>query len=490
MTETGLDLRDLYDAIYRQGKLFGVDHTLPADPLHAAGKRPLSIAVEGGAFGDEGKGKVVDELCHAFARSHGRVVIYRWNGGANAGHTVVFGDQRVVLHQLPSGALTSGATVILGKGMVIHPGDLVIEIERVKTALAGAFPATLMIDEMAVLSLDTHRAFEGALKGWERGGAGATGRGISPAYADVLLRHPVRVRDLTAADWTARLGKHYDLYAALSRGLDSDLAAQTVPALDGSRPTVGTQAEFLARLAGQRETLIPLAADVSGFVAQAWWDHDLPFVFEGAQAVGLDPRFGVYPDITASDPTFDGILHSTEGIIAPHEIAVLAATIKATYTSSVGIRRLPTHMDEALAHRIREDAHEYGATTRRPRDIAHIDIPCLRYYARVSRATHVILTHLDISYSDADLCVCTSYHNQRGESVPYRPDQDYLLTVTPQYVTLPAWEQAAVKQARQVGDLPRAAVQYIAYLSQALGMHPLMGTTGPERDAIVSWLAD
>ena len=122
---------------------------------------------------------------------------------------------------------------------------------------------------------------------------------------------------------------------------------------------------------------------------------------EVAQAVGLDPRYGVYPDVTASDPTFYGIIASTEGLVKTGQIAVRLATIKATYTSSVGTRRLPTMMEPELAARIREDAHEYGATTQRPRDIAYLDLPCLRFFADVSGATHLVLTHLDIAYPEA-----------------------------------------------------------------------------------------
>jgi adenylosuccinate synthase len=287
--------------------------------------------------------------------------------------------------------------------MVIHPGDLVAEIDQVRAAAGGKIPATLLLDEMAVLALDTHRAYEAALQDWESGGKGSTRRGISPAYADVLYRHPIRAHDLKASDWQERLGKHYNLYCALVAGLGRDLESCDVPTLDKGPIRVGAKAEFLERLAEQRSLLLPFICDVYSNLQSAWNDPDMPFVFEGAQAVGLDVRFGVYPDVTASDPTFGGILASTEGLIQPGQIAVRAGAIKATYTSSVGTRRLPTMMDEALAHRIREDAHEYGATTKRPRDIAHIDIPCLRYLAQVSGTTHLVLTHLDIAYPEVPI---------------------------------------------------------------------------------------
>ncbi|GAB4572749.1 MAG: adenylosuccinate synthase [Anaerolineae bacterium] len=485
------DYSGLIKAIYERGELFGVDRPLPINPILdvSVNARPNSIAVEGGAFGDEGKGRVVDEVCAMLVKERGKGVVYRWNGGANAGHTVMVNDRRLALHQLPSGVLFSGATVVLGKGMVIHPGDALAEIQEV-LGVVGAVPAALMIDEMAVLALDTHRALESALRQWASGGRGSTGRGISPAYADVLFRHPVRVRDLAAPDWKTRLGKHYDMYAALVSGLGADLASTPVARLNHEPIPVGSKFVFLDRLGAQRSVLLPYIANIYDFLAEQWANPDIPFVFEGAQGVGLDPRFGVYPDVTSSDPTFGGILASTEGIVHPEMIAVRMATIKATYTSSVGKRRLPTAMDESLAHRIREDAHEYGATTRRPRDIAHIDVPCLRFFAEVSGATHLVLTHLDIAYPDVPVKVCTHYVTRDGRQVGYRPDQVYLDTVTPHYVELPGWDGEAVQGVTTLEALPEAARQYVAFLSQALGAPPLFGTTGPQRDAIISWLPE
>ena len=485
------DYSQLYDDVYNRGQLFEVDRKLSANPFTAVreGVRPNSIAVEGGAFGDEGKGRVVDEVCAMLISQHGEGVVYRWNGGANAGHTVVVEGQRLALHQLPSGVLFEGATVVLGKGMVIHPGDLLAEIDEV-VALAGRMPSTLRVDEMAVLSLDTHRALEAMLKQWAEGGLGATGRGISPAYADVLFRHPVRVRDLIADGWRAVMGRHYDLYTALISGLSGDLAVQEVPTLRGASIAVGSKAAFFDRLGAQREKLLPFMGDVYTFLRDKWQNKVIPFVFEGAQAVGLDPRYGVYPDVSSSDPTFGGIMPSTEGIVLAGQIAVRLTTIKATYTSSVGTRRLPTAMDEGLAHRIREDAHEYGATTKRPRDIVHIDLPCLRFFVQVSGATHLVLTHLDVAYEDVPVKVCTHYLDAAGNMAGYRPDQTYLDTVTPQYIDLPSWDGVAVQNARELAALPQTARQYIAFLSRALGVTTLFGTTGPQRDAVISWLPE
>jgi adenylosuccinate synthase len=486
------DLEQLRQAVYGSSVINpAVAQKSKVNPLTnpSNGTRPNSIAVEGGAFGDEGKGRIVDELCATLAYGGKPLFVYRWNGGANAGHTVVVDSKKISLHQLPSGVLTENADVILGKGMVLHPGDLKTEIEEVKGRFGG-FPARLHMDEMAVLALDTHRAFEGALKKWETGGLGSTGRGIAPAYADVLFRHPMRLRDLVASDWRERLGKHYDLYDGLLRGLGAELATSTVPSLKklAQPQTVGTKAEFLDRLAAQVAAIAPYIKSVYELVRQGWHASDVAWVFEGAQAVGLDPRYGVYPDITASDPTFSGIMPSTEGIVDATDIAVRAGAIKATYSSTVGTRKLPTMMENPLAQRIRDDAHEYGATTGRPRDIAYIDLPCLRFYARVSRMTHLILTHLDIAYPDVPIRVCTHYTDAAGGRADYRPDQEYLNTVTPHYIELPSWDGRSILDATEIAKLPNPCMQYIDFLTQALATGALFGTTGPERDALISWL--
>jgi adenylosuccinate synthase len=151
---------------------------------------------------------------------------------------------------------------------------------------------------------------------------------------------------------------------------------------------------------------------------------------------------------------------------------------------------VPTMMGDPLAQRIRDDAHEYGATTGRPRDIAHIDVPCLRFYARVSGMTHLILTHLDICYAETPIRVCTHYTDAHGSETAYRPDQHYLDSVTPHYRDLPAWAGSAIQNAQHIAALPTAALQYIDFLAQALGVTVLFGTTGPARDALISWLPE
>lgn len=443
--------------------------------------RKNSFAICGGAYGDEGKGRIVDEYVNKYSKK-GPVVVYRDNGGANAGHTVEFTDgKRIALHQLPSGIFSTKAVVILGKGMVLHPGDLIEEISQVTKAVGKKEQAKIFIDEMAVLSLDTHRAFEAALKDWQEGSKGSTGRGIAPAYADVLLRHPLRMRDLYPF-LESLFSKHYKLYEALLKGLGANLKNTKVPALGKDALVgVGSSKEFIERLKKQSRLLRPHISDVSKFLKKAWSNQKYSFVFEKAQAIGLDNRWGVYPDITASDTTFAGISSSTEGIVSYQEIETRATVIKATYMSSVGSRILPTSIDGSLADKIREDANEYGATTKRPRGIAYLDLPALKFFAQVGDANCLVLTHMDIVYPKTPIRVCVGY-KLKGKRVDFRPDQKYLLKVKPIYVDLETWDKKALQEARSYSEIPGSAKKFLRFISKQLSSPILMITFGPRRD--------
>jgi adenylosuccinate synthase len=442
--------------------------------------RPKTYAFCGGAYGDEGKGRIVDKVVADLSKL-GPVVVYRDNGGANAGHTVEFSNgQRVALHQLPSGVFIKGATVVMGKEMVMHPGDLLGELEQVKAVKITKDRANIMIDEMIILSLDTHRAYEGALKQWQSGGKGATGRGISPAYADVLLRHPLRARDLAKFD-EAKIKQHYEMYAALIKGLGQNLAKAKVATLSGETIEVGSWPVFVARLKKQSAALKTYIQNIHPWLVKVWADKKYGFVFEKAQAVGLDYRWGVYPDITASDTTFDGIFSATEGVIDPDQIEVKAGVIKATYMSSVGVRQLPSVMDEKLANRIREDAHEYGSTTKRPRGIAYLDLPAIKFFSQVGRFNSLVLTHMDVCYADQPIKICVGY-TLKGKPVGYRPDQLFLNQVKPVYKELPTWDAKKLAMAKNYAELPAAAKKFLKFVSQAVGVPITMITTGPRRE--------
>lgn len=446
-------------------------------------RRANSAVIVGGILGDEGKGRITDDLITNYLQKFKSAFVYRDNGGSNAGHTVTIGDKRIALHQLGSGILHDNCTIILGKDMVLHPEDLVAELHLVQTVKGSAVLNQLLIDELAVLCLDTHRAFESALKQQNGSGTGSTGRGISPAYADIIYRHPLRMRDLKRKNWKPLFEKHFSLYEKLISGFGLKLSKIEVSRLSGKAMTVGSKKVFLDRLEKARNILNKRISDVHEILTEQW-STTTPIVFEKAQALGIDKRWGVYPDVTASNCAPDGVYSSTEGIVDPDLIEIKAAVIKSTYTSSVGSRRLPTMMEKKLAHRIREDAHEYGSTTGRPRDIAYLDLPMLSYLCKVGKIEKMIFTHMDISYLDIPIKVCVAYE-YKGKKVAYRPDQEFLNTVKPIYKMFKPWNIEKLKSAQKFSELPKTAQIFISFVCKATNTEPYILTSGPNRNEMI-----
>ncbi len=451
--------------------------------LNKKGRRKNSVAVIGAIFGDEGKGRITDELTDYFLKSHKKVVVYRDNGGANAGHTISMGGKKIGLHQIGSGILHKGCTVILGKGMVIHPIDLLAEIEEVKRVFEfKEIPSKLMIDEMVVLNLDTHRAFEAALK--NRGSKNlssqaATGRGIAPSYADVVYRFPLRMRDLLSKDWKKKLEEHYELYNDWMKGMGMDCKETIVKRFNSKDELVGTKDAFIKNLEKCRKELKKYVFSLSEYLTKEW-NSDTPFVFEKAQAVGLDSRWGIYPDVTASNCCLDGITSSTDGIINANDISARFGVIKSTYTSSVGKRWIPTFMEEKYANVLRDDANEYGTTTGRPRDIAYLDLVMLSYFCKVGGIEELVFTHMDIVY-DRDIKICIKY-SKDGKYVLYRPDQEYINGIKPIYKGFKPWDKDMLKKSKNYIGVEKNVKTFIEYISKNTSTEPVMITFGPDRN--------
>jgi len=450
--------------------------------LKKKGRRPNSVAIIGAIFGDEGKGRITDELTEYFLKKYKKVIVYRDNGGSNAGHTISMNGKKIGLHQIGSGILHKGCTVVLGKGMAIHPIDLLDEIEEVKRVFEfNILPAKLMIDEMAVLNLDTHRAFEFALKNRNQktlGSQAATGRGISPSYADVIFRFPVRMRDLLSEDWRNILSEHYNLYKELIKGLGMDCSLIQVKRFNSEDVELGSKRKFLNNLEKTREELKGYVFPMYEYIRKEW-KADTPFIFEKAQAIGLDSRWGVYPDVTASNCCLDGITYSTEGVIDANDISARFGVIKSTYTSSVGKRKIPTFMEEKYAQQLRDDANEYGTTTGRPRDIAYLDLEMLKYFCKVGGIEELVFTHMDIIYK-RDVKVCVGYKRGKEKSY-YRPDQKHLENVKPIYKKLKYWEKEELKKCKTYLEVQKEAQDFVQFISKETDTTPVMITYGPDR---------
>jgi len=448
--------------------------------LNKKGRRPNSVAVIGTMFGDEGKGRVTDELSDYFLniKKFKKIIVYRDNGGANAGHTISMQGKKIGLHQIGSGILHKSCFSVLGKGMVIHPSDLVEEIAEVKKVFSlKDLPANLIVDEMAVLCLDTHRAFESALK--ERksktlGSRAATGRGISPAYGDVIYRFPLRMRDLASTDWKSRFTEHYERYHDWIKGMGFDLAKISIQRFKSRVHKVGDVKEFLTEISKARKEILPYIQDTTELLEQHW-KKDTPFVFEKAQAIGLDYRWGVYPDVSSSNCALDGITYSTQGIINANDISGRFGVIKSTYLSSVGKRKIPTFMNQRDSERIRKEANEYGTTTGRPRDVAHMDLVMLKYFCEVGGIEELVFTHMDIVYK-SPVKVCVDYMI-KSKRVAYRPDQEFLNNVKPVYKDFKPW----AREFSSTKGLPSQAKSFIDFFSKYTSTTPVMLSYGPDR---------
>lgn len=456
--------------------------------LNKRGRRENSVAVMGGFFGDEGKGRITDEIADYFLnkRKFKKIILYRDNGGANAGHTISFNNKKISLHQIGSGILHSGCQVVLGKGMVIHPSDLLEEISEIKSVFGiKKLPSELMIDNMAVLSLDTHRAFEAVLKSPDSvtlGSSASTDRGISPAYADIYYRFPLRVRDLLNSNWQSLFVEHYDRYCKLIQGMNADIDKINIQRFKGKTYKIGSKEKFLEDLDRVRKLIKSYVFDVYDFIKENW-QADTPFIFEKAQAIGLDYRWGVYPDISASNCCLDGISYSTEGIIDFNDIAARLGVIKSTYSSSVGKRIVPTVMEEKYAKRIRENANEFGSTTGRPRDILYLDLVMLKYFCQVSWIEELVFTHMDIVYKDP-VKVCIKYKKE-GIIIDYRPDQENLRDIEPVYKFFQPWDPQLLKKVSSHKNLSEEARNFIEYICDFTETKPVMLTYGADRNKTI-----
>jgi adenylosuccinate synthase len=456
--------------------------------------RPNSTAIQGAQWGDEGKAKFADKIADEYVEKGLVCVDYSVSGGANAGHRIEINQNNgekiaINLHQLPSGVFNQNVYAILGNNKVINPQGLVYEIGKVKELSKGTIPSTIKVSSTATLALPTHQAFEFALKSTKDIGKGATGQGISPAYADRTLRQELYVKDLIDGKFEL-FEKHYDYFNQIISSLDLNMAEILIPIFSdtpgGKKETVGSKQNFISNLKKYRETLLPYIEDVYEFVKQAWADpKKYAFLFEMSQGVGIHPTYGVKPDITASDPSFIGIDSSTEGLVNHLEIEHRIGISK-LYCSSVGARKLPTQMPEDLANWYRDTFHEFGGTTGRPRDIAFPDLVATAFYAKVSHANEIAISHMDAIKPNTNLKLCTGYKlKSTGEKIGYRPYQWWMDQIEPQYQELPSWDTDKISSAKNYDEIPIEAKEYLKFLLKETQCQPVLLGTGPERDQII-----
>lgn len=452
-------------------------------------KRPLSESFEGAGFGDEGKGSVVAREIDRLLKDHKKVIAYRWNGGSNAGHELHLKSGKIALHQMPMGTLFENTTSILGRGMVFNPGDALTELAEISSKL-GKVPGTIYIDPNITLSLDTHRAWEKVINHWYLGYSSSTGRGIAPSYADDVLRIKLTLSDLMLSNWRGKFGYHYTMMQKLISAFGLSLAETKISTLADSIKGifVGKKSDFLGRLEEYREKIRPYVNfDLHTFLDREWNLGVTPFIFEGAQAIGLHLKHGVYPDITSSETRARGIQDSSEGIIDFKKIAGRFGVLKGPYISSVGSRILPGEFELATAVNLREKFGEYGATTGRPRGILPPDIPTLMYLRSVSDFDYLVVTHMDTTL--AKIPVVLNYKDKLGNPIGFRPYQWQLDKVFPEIVDLPGWDGEAAKKAKTPLDMPENALRFLALLSHTMNTKIAWATNGPMLEDYTSWIS-
>ncbi len=454
--------------------------------------RPNTISVEDVYFGDSGKGSVVAKYNNILAKDM-KLVSLRFNGGANAGHETMFNGKLVVTHQLPTAVAAPGAVAIISRGMLIHPEDLLVEINEVKEVFSGILPGQLLIDERVTLALDTHRAFEGVLNGITTGGRGSTGRGIATGYSSHYERFPVILKDLLSHRWEDIFRAHYRIYEKLVLGSSNSLPLSEIEVLTysknkGEKRKVGDEDTFISRLKLARSEIRRYRVDnMHDVIKQAWQDTKVAVTIEGAQGAGLDPYHGVYPDVTSSRPMSRFMNDATYNIILPEDILFRVAVMKTTYMSSVGRRVLPDMPDEEKIKWIQSAFDERGRTSGRLRDIYPVSIPIAQYLRRAAGYTCIAATHLDASKVDSDIEVVTHYTKKdSGEEGPYLPYQDILDEFDPNFVKFSGWDGEEVKTIHNPKNLPLEALQYLHFLDKTIAP-VVMATTGPDLEDYILW---
>ncbi|MBI2206141.1 MAG: adenylosuccinate synthase [Candidatus Rokubacteria bacterium] len=416
-----------------------------------------NIVVVGTQWGDEGKGKVVDILTPQVD------VVVRFQGGNNAGHTVVVGREKYVLHSIPSGILHPNVRCVIGCGVVLDPASVIEEMEGL-VRRGVTLDGNLFISKNAHVILPYHPALDRASEaklGARR--IGTTGKGVGPAYVDKAARVGIRMADLL--DEKLFRDKLEWNIAQKNRLLREIYDAPTFAVEDILNPYL--------RYAGW---LAPYITDTSLLLSK-WIDAGYDVLFEGAQATMLDVDHGTYPYITSSSTTAGGA--ATGSGVPPTKINGILGVAKA-YTTRVGGGPFPTEMKGPLGETIRQRGNEYGATTGRPRRCGWFDALVLRYAVRINGIETVALTKLDVLDQCDTVKICTGYR-YKGDVLTEMPAEETVLQqAEPVYEEISGW-MSSTTGAKIEADLPAKARQYLARLEELIGVPFCMVSTGPQR---------
>ena len=420
-----------------------------------------AIAIIGGQWGDEAKGKVVDLLA-----SKADFVV-RFSGGANAGHTIVNDRGNFALHLVPSGVFNPRATAIIGNGVVVDPGVLIDEIDGLRDK--GVPVDNLYISERAHLVMPYHKLLDG-LEERDRGdGAiGTTRQGIGPAFADKAARNGIRAEDLLDG---GRLGRQIKRLVGDRNRVLTKVYGE--PPLDFE-----DVAETYARYA---ETIGPMVRDTGAMVRRAV-EQGQVVLLEGGQGTLLDPDLGAYPYVTSSSPTAAGACLGSG--LAPRQLTMVTTVLKA-YTSRVGAGPFPTELNDANGELLRERGREYGTTTGRPRRCGWFDAVAAAFSVQVNGADTIALTHLDTLdvFESIPLAVAYELDGRRITEMPATAST--VERVKPVYENLPGW-RTSTAEARAWADLPPNAQRYVERIAELAGAPVGIVSVGPVREQTIA----
>lgn len=414
-------------------------------------------------WGDEGKGKVVDALAEHFD------IVARYQGGANAGHTVVVEGKKFILQLLPSGILRPGKTAVIGNGVVVDPESLLKELGAIEKA-GIVVGDRLRVSDRAHLILPYHRAQEAAAEQARGAGKiGTTAKGIGPTYEDKAGRCGLRACDLRDPEVFRR--KCREVLAGKDR-----LAAALFPSAE--RQDDGRVEQYLALA----RSIVPYLTDVSAYL-NAEMDRGKRVLFEGAQGTLLDLDHGTYPFVTSSSAAAGGA--STGTGVGPTRIGAVIGVSKA-YATRVGSGPFPTEASGAECEELRKRGGEYGAVTGRPRRCGWFDLIAARYAAGVNDLSAMVITKLDVLDHLAEIPVGVEYEADGKSLAGFPAEIELLERVKVRYRKLPGWRQSTFG-IKNFDELPANAQDYLNFLAEQVGVPVVMVSTGPERDQTI-WL--
>jgi adenylosuccinate synthase len=421
---------------------------------------PVSVVI-GSQWGDEGKGKVVDLL------SEDLDIVARYQGGANAGHTIMWGDKTFVLHLVPSGIFHEGVTCVIGNGVVIDPVAVMEEIRMIQD-LGYSVDGRLLISHNAHLIMPYHKKIEAAREqSRDVSAIGTTGRGIGPCYVDKFARTGIRVVDLLDRD-------------VLSKKLRTSIEEKNaiLKAVYGAE-TLNVEA-IVDEYVEFDKLIDPYVTDTTQYLCNALKEGK-HILAEGAQGSLLDVDFGTYPFVTSSHPTVGGCCTGLG--VPPTSINRVIGIVKA-YCTRVGNGPFPTELEDETGERLRTEGGEFGATTGRPRRCGWLDLVALRYTSMINGMTDYAITKMDVLSGFDEIKVCTAYRYDGKETSRFPSETQTLDRVEPVYETLPGWQED-ISEVQSADDLPTAARDYLRFIAEWTGVSISMISTGPKREQTI-----